>query len=538
MKKINPNRLFKTFKTFPSKAVLWVSLIIITTINISYENWNHEYKIIAWDVNSYYAYLPMVFIYNDPDMDFIQEDIPKFKDHYWTFDTETGKKALLTTCGMSYLFAPFFLAGHGIAQLTPAAGDEFSPPYKISLIISCLFYLAIGLFFLRKVLLQYYTAAVTSVTLLLIIFGTNLLHYVTDEPTMSHAYSFALISVFLFMITKWMQRPGIKYAILLGALAGLISLIRPSNILILLLLFLWEVSSFSQLWSRIRFYFAKFHITILMFIGFILVWIPQFFYWHYVSGSLFLNTYGSSGQGFFFDNPQIYHLLFSYRKGWFVYTPMMLVAVLSLYFLYKKNKGQFWPISIYLALHIYVFASWYSWWTGGSFGLRSFIDLYGVMALPLAALIAWTFKQKRNLKIPILLILALILYVNVFQTAQYKKGVIHNKAMTKKSYWLGFMDLTPPKACWDNLVYPDYMAALQGIYYPETEIPWSLERKVDMKGWEYLNFLKDSILKDPSWIQKHKQQHNVGKPLLDSIAQDDAMIKFRKKVEEHKKQYP
>ena len=35
-----------------------------------------------------------------------------------------------------------------------------------------------------------------------IIWGDN---YVTEEPTMTHAYNFALISTFLFLIVKWLQ---------------------------------------------------------------------------------------------------------------------------------------------------------------------------------------------------------------------------------------------------------------------------------------------------------------------------------------------
>ncbi len=56
----------------------------------------------------------------------------------------------MTTMGMSYLYAPFFLACHGIIQMTSYDGNEFSPPYKIALILSCLFYFAIGYIFSER----------------------------------------------------------------------------------------------------------------------------------------------------------------------------------------------------------------------------------------------------------------------------------------------------------------------------------------------------------------------------------------------------
>lgn len=532
-----PNKLLEKLKRYPSKAVIWISLLIIFVINMQYQNWDHEYKIIAWDVNSYYAYLPMVFIYNDLEMDFISGGDEKFSKHYWPFQTETGKKVIVTTMGMAYLYAPFFLAGHGVAQLTGHAGDEFSAPYKISLIISCLFYFAIGLLFLRKVLRQYYSEKVTSLTLVAIIFGTNLLHYVTEEPTMTHAYSFALFSVFLFTIIQLYKKPCIKYALLSGALAGMITLVRPSNFIVILLFVFWDISSFRELSERILFYLKKVPLLLIMILAFVAIWIPQFLYWYHLSGSVFLNTYGEVGASFFFDKPQIYYTLFSYRKGWLVYTPMMIFAIGGIYLLYKENKKSFLPVLLYLLLNIYVISSWWCWWYGGGFGQRSFVDSYGIMAFPLAALIYWTLRQKIIIKVFILLLLACTMYFTLFQLVQYKRGNLHNKAMSKVSYWATFMDMTPPQKYWDKLVYPDYNAAKQGIYYPETEIIWSLEDKLGMKGWQYVNVLKDSILNEPDSIKKILQSSDVNIS-LDSLAYNEAMLEFRKIVEEHKKENP
>jgi hypothetical protein len=465
-----PKKIISPLRKYASKAIIWISLLIIITINISYQNWNQEYKIIAWDVNSYYAYLPTVFIYHDLDMDFRDEDIEKHIKHYWPLTTEIGKKAIITSMGMAYLYAPFFLAGHGIVHLTGYAGDEFSAPYKIALIISSLFYLAFGLVFLRKVLRIYYSELVTSITLLIILFGTNFLHYVTDEPTMTHAYNFSMISVFLFLIIRWFRKPGIKNAILCGIMAGLISLVRPNNIIVVLLLIFWDITSFRDLGNRIRFYFRNIHLVIIMITASILVWIPQFLYWDYTSGSIFFNTYGSVGAGFFFDNPQFYHTLLSYRKGWFVYTPVMLFAIFGLYMLYKENRKLFLPVLIFLLINIYVISSWWCWWFGGGFGSRSFIDSYGIMALPLAALIAWTLRQKNILKYAILLLIAGTLYLNIFQVTQYKKGFLHYVMMSKESYWAVFLDMSPSQKYWNNLVYPDYEAAKEGRYYTENEM--------------------------------------------------------------------
>jgi hypothetical protein len=537
MSKTYPKKLFDYVRNNPSRILIWVILLSIASINVRYENWNERYNIIAWDVNSYYAFLPMVFIHKDIDLDFVKDGNERIREHYWPIKTETGKSAIITSMGMSFLYAPFFLVCHGIVELIDFPGDEFSYPYKIALIISSFFYLCFGLIFLRKVLLKYYSRLVTGITLVIIAFGTNLLHYTTEEPTMTHAYSFSLIAVFLYLLIKWLEKPGIRMALLTGALAGLITLIRPTNVIILLLLVFWGVGSFGELGQRIMLYLRKAHLILIMAGAFILVWVPQFIYWHYISGSIFFNTYGSLGVGFMFDQPQFFHTLFSYRKGWLLYTPVMVLAIIGLIMLYRQHRRLFFPVLIYFIINVWVVSSWWCWWYGGGFSQRSFIDFYGIMAIPMAAFLTWTMNRRLLLKIPLLIIFAGLLYLNIFQTIQYRKGIIHNKMMTKQTYWLVFHDMsTPGGTYWDNLVFPDYNAAKYGIYYPETEIPHSLEKEFGMRGWQYLEKIKDSLL-------LHEGRYDsilMARPgtSIDSIAGEEALQIFRQIVKRHYEERP
>ncbi|NQT78185.1 MAG: hypothetical protein HQ565_10755 [Bacteroidetes bacterium] len=525
-------KIIHPLRKYPSRIIIWVSLLIITAVNISYENWNNEYKVISWDVNSYYAYLPMVFIYQDIDMDFMEQDFEKHKIHYWPHETKNGEKVIITSMGMAYLYAPFFLAGHGLVHLTGYAGDEFSAPYKIALIVSCLFYLTIGLIFLRKVLRMYFSEPVTSMSLLIIVFGTNLLHYVTEEPTMTHAYSFSLISIFLYLITRWVSYPGIKLAILTGALAGLITLIRPTNILFIILLILWGITSFRDLLDRFRFYLRNLHLVMIMIMAFFIIWIPQFLYWYHVSGSILLNTYGMDGYGFFFNNPQVYHTLLSYRKGWLVYTPVMIFAIFGLYMLYKEHRKLFLPVLIYLLVNVYVISSWWCWWYGGGFGLRPFIDSYGIMSLPLAAFLSWSLRQKNLIKYTILLMLVGMMYVNIFQVIQYKKGLIHYVMMSKETYWVSFLNMKLHRNYWNSIIRPDYGAAKKGEYYTKAEIPFGLEKKLGMTGREYINQLMDTIANQPEQLDDILR-HKKNGISVDSLIYLEAIRRFDQVVERY-----
>jgi hypothetical protein len=351
--------------------------------------------------------------------------------------------------------------------------------------------------------------------------GTNLYYYSTHEAAMSHVYNFSLIVLFLYMLSRWYEAARWKNSLLLGLVYGLVVLIRPTNFLLIILLLLWEVDSWDTLMERIRFLVRKIPLIGLMVVGFFIPWIPQLLYWNDVSGSFFYNSYSAVGSAFYFDNPHLLDFLFSYRKGWFVYTPLMLFAVIGFYPLYRIRRGQFYATLIYFVIMIYVFSSWWSWWTGGSFGIRSMVDLMGVIALPLAAFITWLGTRGRVMKFGVSLLLIFTVFLNIFQTWQYKEGLIHGTGMTKQSYWTIFLRSADRYGYWQNLTDPDFELARRGIYVYHPFI-WDAEL---WKGFseEEAKFI---IVKEISWdrrlnkdISRYCKRTGAGKQeTLDMVA--------------------
>jgi hypothetical protein len=462
----NPGKFF-SIRNAPGFVIAFL-LIFYCLTNLNHRNWASDEGpvrgVIKWDVISYYGYLPAVFIYHDLSLDFTERPDFVNDNKFWYQKTEKGKKVIITSMGLSYLYAPFFFAAHLLAPVFGETRDGFQSVYQFFLVFSALFYVGFGFFFLWKLLVRYFSPVVSAVTLLLIGMGTNLYYYSTHEAAMSHAYNFSLIALFLYLVCRWYDAAGWKNSLLLGVVYGLIVLIRPSNFLLIIPLLLWEVDSWGCLMGRIRFLVRKTPLILLMLGGFLLPWIPQLLYWKEVSGSFLYNSYSQVGSAFYFDNPHLLDFLFSYRKGWFVYTPLMLFAVLGFIPLYRVRKGLFYATLIYLGLMIYVFSSWWSWWTGGSFGIRSMVDLMAVMSLPLAALTTWLGKSNWFLKIVIALLLAFTVFLNIFQTKQYQRVLIHGVGMTKKSYWTIFLRLEDRYGYWQNLTEPDYELARKGIY--------------------------------------------------------------------------
>lgn len=426
-------------------------LLSIVGINLGHHRYNKPDGVIEWDIKSYYAYLPAVFIYHDLSLGFTDDDPEKFKGLVWPLTSPTGDRIIKVSMGMSVLYTPFFLAAHLVAQFTPWEADGYSRPYRFALTFSALFYIWLGLIYLTRVLRRYFADKVVALTLLAVVPGTNLLYYSTFEAPMSHAFSFALIAVFMWQTIRFYEAPSLERIAMAGALAGLITLIRPTNILVLLIFFLWDIRSVEQFKNRVLFFVHHFGWVILMAGIFVLVWVPQFIYWKSLTGTFFFFSYGAQSERFFFAEPQIFNILFSYKKGWLVYTPIMVLAFAGMIWMRRKLPGMMLPLLAFQLINIYILSSWWSWWFGGGFGLRAFIDSYALMAIPMACLMEYAFDGPRWRKAVLISLTVALIMLNLFQTWQYTKGMIHWENMNRKTYWMHFLRVNPAPGYWDEI---------------------------------------------------------------------------------------
>jgi hypothetical protein len=196
--------------------------------------------------------------------------------------------------------------------------------------------------------------------------------------------------------------------------------------------------------------------------------LPQLLYWHYATGHFFFNSYVE--EGFYFSEPHVIKALFGFRKGWLIYTPIMLLSLIGIWLIYKTKKSYFYSILIFTSIYIYVAFSWWCWWYGGSYGQRVMIDIYPILALPLAAFLHWVSDLKKfPKKIWIIAISALTL-LNLFQTTQAKFNIIHYDSMTFDSYVKAFGVMTNNNEIKKLLQKPDYENALKGEV--EREMPY------------------------------------------------------------------
>lgn len=451
-----------------SLAVLLLSIFAIIYADFNVSKWKTHKSVIQHDITYYYAYLPTLFIYKDISLSFFNTNHDALGRGFFPKATPTGKKVILTTYGMALLYSPFFFIAHVLAAPLGFEVNGLTAPYQMALQFSSLFYFAVGLFFMRKILMKYFSDKVIALVMLATVFGSNLFWYVTGEAAMSHAYSFCLITLFLFVTDKWVDKISVWSTIQLGFLVGLIALIRPTNIVIVVLLVLWKVSSFADLKDRFFMLLKHWHYVLLMILFSFFVWMPQLYYWKLVSGQYFYFSYPDD-QGFFFLNPQLYNNLFSWRKGWLIYTPVMAFSLIGMALLQRVNKLFFWPVLIYFLLSWFIISSWWDWWYGGGFGMRPYIDSYGVFAFGIAAFLTWVFRQRKLLKISLITIFVLALLLGGYNNMRYHYSTIHFDSNTRATYCDDFFTLRNKPGYYETLRRPDYKLARKGIYRYEDE---------------------------------------------------------------------
>ncbi|MES2763509.1 MAG: hypothetical protein V4677_14945 [Bacteroidota bacterium] len=408
--------------------------------------------------------MPATFIDKDLTLKFVTPE-NNTRDEgikYWYQSDEKGNRILKYSMGMSVLYAPFFFVAHVLAGPLGYQPDGFSDIYEFFIEFSGLFYLLFGLIYLRKLLLKFYGEKIVAFTLVLIFFGTNVLYYATADAAMSHTYTFSLFSVFLYYVFSFYEKATVKNTLILALCFGLIILVRPVNILLILPFLFFGIDHVKDVSSCLNFVLGHYKYALLFIIITVLLVLPQLIYYKYVTGHYLVFSYGK--EGFFFNRFHLWDVLFSFRKGWLIYTPIMLFAFCGFWYMRSQVSKVFSTgLFILFPVYMYVVSSWWCWWYGGSFSQRSFIDIYPLLALPLAAFLFKLQSFDNGRKIIIYIVVMFMLLLNIFQTFQYKYNIIDYDGMTAKEYVQVFGTLDEKKIDTTLLDKPNYERALQGL---------------------------------------------------------------------------
>ncbi|MEI6682660.1 MAG: hypothetical protein WCO44_08530 [Bacteroidota bacterium] len=398
--------------------------------------WKH---IVTSDGRGYYAYLPALLLDHDPTFSTVVKRETKLLSYrkYKPGYLEKSGKLIFNKyfTGEAVLLLPFFLAGTLFSWIFGMEIDGYSFFFQLFAGLGALFYLLLGLTYLLQILGHLrIRQEIAFLAIILILLGTNLFYYSLWQPTMSHVYSFFLINGFMWFSIRATREWNTKNALFAGLFFGLTVLTRPTNSIILLLIpFL--AGNREQLMIFITSFWKRKRATLMFFMLVSAILLIQVAAWYIQTGNFFLWSYRH--EGFRFFSPEFMNVLFSYRKGLFVYTPLILVSLGGLVILLVRNRLQFFSMALFLATALFIIASWWNWYYGDGFGLRAFIDYYGIFAILLALLLNTVrFRPALAGFVSMLAVLALF---NLLQTWQYTHMVIQPNSMNREKYQSVFL---------------------------------------------------------------------------------------------------
>ena len=504
----------KNFKTKP-EFFFWFFLFItvfglgynfrMQSFDIQYEK--NKYNVITSDGIGYYSYLPSTFI----SKNFQKSDI---SNHYLTFDQNPETSQNKYFIGSAILMSPFFALAHTYTTidywLSPKSSyypNGYSFPYHLAICLAGVFYLILGLFYIKKLGLQ--LGIKKSILFFLIIIfalGTQLLELASYESSFSHIYAFFTIAAILYYWLNFTLNPSLKYFLITSSLLSLLILIRPTDLLIILTfpMFL-SINGRNATLNWLKEQRIAYLYMLLIGSGFLFL---QLIYWKLQSGSFFIWSY--SGEGFDFSNPEFFNVLFSYKKGLFVYTPLVALSCIYLFFGRLAFKIKSWFL-LFFIVNTYVISSWWCWWYGGSYGMRPWMDFLPIIII----ILAYYLNQTKKIYLSIFYVLApLSIPINIIQTYQYSQGIMHWDQMTKDKFWQIFLKT-------------DKAFHFVTFDHPED---YKKHKVIDSTTIDIKSTF-DTI----SFVEKHKMFHTLLETPSDSIFSDTlgtyVKIKFKGKVE-------
>lgn len=440
-----------------------VFLIVILVLS-TYNHWYSyvrvkEKKQFVSDVNQYYSYLPATIVYGDLDF--------KFPNNYWLMPTPTGKKVPKGTAGMSMMYLPSFLVGHTIALIQDRYEvDGYSKPYTKANRFGSLFYVFLGVYFLFKSLLYFGSRLAAYLSTIAIFFATNYFFYSTGLSEMPHAYLFFLFSFIIYQTIRWHDDKKPSRIYYLALIAGLCTLIRPTDGLMIMFPILYGIKDKATFIEKKNLLLEHKSTLIKGALLFFVPIIPQLIFWKIQTGQFLFFSYGGN-EGFFFNNPEIIKVLFSFRNGLFTYSPILLVAVVGFFLLRKSEQGRkvVFPLTFILLVNLYLISSWWTWWFGGSFGMRAMVQYFPLFAIGFVIAFDQLFKKK-IFKYIVPICVVLFSTLNIIQTSQFKKAIIHWDGMNYKVYKMVFcrFHFTAEESKWfnENITKIDYKRAEKG----------------------------------------------------------------------------
>jgi hypothetical protein len=389
------------------RTPIW--LIVLFAISLPAVN----VRLYASDEVQYFAFLRSLWFDHDVSFDneyryLYEHGVAQFEGFRQTFledATPTGYRVNFGTMGPAVLWAPFYAIGDLAVISARAFGSSisrngYSWPYLAAVCYGSAFY-GFATIVLSARIARRLTGAGIGPALVTWI-GTPLLFYMYLAPVMAHAASAFVVAV---MFSIWIgirvgDRWSIAGALALGAIAGLMVMVREQDVLLLtgpIVDYLRRI--ISRVHARSVNIREELRVIAAATAAFVCVYFPQML--------AYLALNGRPGPSrlvtrkLTWTSPHALQVLFSPEHGLFWWTPLAVVAIAGLILLARSRRNDRTTKAldtnaipaIAVALLISFVAQVYtsgcveSWTVAGAFGQRRFVAVTAILVVGIAA--AW-----------------------------------------------------------------------------------------------------------------------------------------------------
>lgn len=392
----------------PGRTILTVSLILVLVHFAGLFARGVRPRIVRGDAVHYYVYARSVVF--DHDLDFEND----YKGLYslgftpasrppgfsWEFArTPTGHVRNYMAVGTPLSWAPLYLIVTGTLYVASLFGcpypvDGFGLVFQLVPDVTGLGAIALALWMTFLLCRDLFGPRPALLAALSTLAGSSLIYYALVSPSYSHGVSAMAASGFFLYWWRSRDNDALGRYVVLGALGGLVALVRWQDGILLgtvVLDLVWQTRRLHLAPARAaRFAGGRLLVAVL---AALVAFAPQMLVWCILYGELLTVPQGS---GFMrWTSPQVMSVLLSPLRGLFSWTPLTLVSLAGLPLLWRRHRRLVCVAGAFLVGSTYINASVADWWAGEAFGARRFISCAPVFAIGLTALFAFDGWRRR-----------------------------------------------------------------------------------------------------------------------------------------------
>jgi hypothetical protein len=399
-------------------------------------------RLYATDSVQYYAYIRSLFF--DGDLDFTNEYqrfhelnprsgidsalLPKqdpVTGAWLNVDPRTGLPINIAPVGSALLWAPFFLVAHGGVLLvralgSPVAADGYSLPYIWAICFASAVYGLLGVLLSYRIARRYTGVWPATAAALVCWLAAPLIFYMYISPPWSHTGGLFATALFIWYWLRTRGHRTLRQWLILGALGGLMVLVREQLGLFLILpagesLALYVSHLRARRWSALQRLMAT-HAAFLL--VFVITLAPQLATYYALterwgpstvvidkllmgaresSGAVEIERPDPGGNGLlgsrhFWDtlvdlgpSPVTGDRL---AHGALLWTPVWAIGLIGLAFLWRRDRGLLGLLTLAFFAQTWVNGAFgTTWHLSGAFGFRRLIEATPIFVLGVALLI-------------------------------------------------------------------------------------------------------------------------------------------------------